>query len=408
MDVKALLISLIVFAAWAPLSSVALDRPPADAMAAGGNTDEAVLAYQRRLDDFLRLGDFEGARSLVETAARALTANDSHSSAIAAMYKRIRDEKAREIAVYTTQIKEAVNSGDLAAAEKHAAQLVELSSGKAHSPGRDREAERWHGIGEPYEGPIGPSAIQIAAEAEASIRKRHLTKAPAGSRTASDSIRELADLVGDDHPDVHRLADLVIATYRALIDRRAEKDDYHAALEYLDRMEAMARTYRRPVNQADSLRTRLSQSHRVRQQYDDLLQTAKSHLDGGRLIAPAGANALEVASRAERLRPERLEVAELVDTVIALHEDDIDALVAREDLQRALSQTNQLVAMLRQWQPHRAIDVSRLERRASRLRRIDDPGPRPASRKATMQPREPGVAPEGGDGPPGYTYVTPF
>ena len=203
------------------------------------------------------------------------------------------------------------------------------------------------------------------------------------------------------------MVDLVVASYRALIDQMAEKEEYPAALEYLDRMEDMARTYRRPVDQVDSLRTRLTRAHRVRQEYDQLLMAAKSHLDKGRLIAPAGANALEVAARAELLRPDRLEVAELVDTVVALYEDNIDALVAQKDWQSGLAQTNQLVAVLRQWQPRRAVLADRLERRASQLREAPA-GRRPVLRKATMQPRDPVPVPQGRNDRPGYTYVTPF
>ena len=108
---KALLVSLIACVASAPLPSAALERPSADAMEAPANADEAILTYQRRLDELLRLDDFEGARSLVETAARALAADERHSSTISAMYKQVRDKRVQEIEDYTTQIKEAVSKG---------------------------------------------------------------------------------------------------------------------------------------------------------------------------------------------------------------------------------------------------------------------------------------------------------
>ena len=177
----------------------------------------------------------------------------------------------------------------------------------------------------------------LIAQTEEAIENRQLTIAPDGEISAQDYLELLASELGNDHDEVARLANDIIASYRALIDQRLTKQQYENALRLHARMEPLALRFGVAMDQVATLRNEIEALRSKQQQHSQLMLLAAQWRDRGQLIEPAGANALESAAKAIKLAFNPAEANDFLDEVIAEQRDRIDRLITEDRLLEASS-----------------------------------------------------------------------
>ncbi|NJO32076.1 MAG: hypothetical protein HC869_02035 [Rhodospirillales bacterium] len=228
----------------------------------------------------------------------------------------------------------------LALANQLLASLSELDANAAWSSSYRSQALRWADDARP------DIVASLIARTEQTIEERQLTIAPEGETSAQGYLELLASELGDDHDEVTRLAQDIIASYRTLIDQRLAKQNYESALRLHARLEALAVRFGVAVDQAATLRGEIETLQTHQQQHDQLMLLAARWRNQGQLIEPAGANALESAAKAIQLAFNPAEANDFLDEVIAEQRGRIDLLIREDRLREASSALTSLGAAI--------------------------------------------------------------
>jgi hypothetical protein len=170
-------------------------------------------------------------------------------------------------------------------------------------------------------------AAGLIGKTEAAIDRRDLVIADAGSRSAFDYLELLASVNGTGHEDVTTLAAKITASYRGLADYRLARQDYAAAMTFVQRMETVASRFDLDLDEAGTLRRDIETAEAKQRRHDEFMSLANQSREMGQLIKPSGANAIEFTAKAIKLAVNPSAANEVLDDLIAEQRQRIDLLI---------------------------------------------------------------------------------
>ena len=247
----------------------------------------------------------------------------------------------------------------------------------------------------------------LVVTAEEAIEKRRLTVAPEGETSAEGYVATLSAHLGQDHGDVARLADKIIASYRDLVDKRLAKQEYDQALRLHSRMEIISVRFGVSIDQVAAQRRNIEAKRAKQQQHDQLLLLAAEWRDKGQLIEPAGANALEFAGKAIRLAVNPTAANKVFDDLVIEQRRRVDRLIETGHLQEAGRELKQLGAAIEQIDTKQAAEYYAAAEQV--LRQADLENSRRQQRTKDANENGPVAPPENsGNSPLPFTFINPF
>ncbi|MGI9493170.1 MAG: hypothetical protein ACR2QF_12290 [Geminicoccaceae bacterium] len=250
----------------------------------------------------------------------------------------------------------------------------------------------------------------LVVAAEEAIEQRWLTVAPEGETSAAGYVDILAAHLGQDHDDVARLADKIIARYRDLVGELLAKQQYDQALRLHSRMEVISVRFGVSIDQVAAQRRDIEAERAMQQQHDQLLLLAAQWRDKGQLIKPAGANALEFAGKAVGLAVDLAAANKVFNDLVIEQRRRVDRLIATGRLQEAGRELKQLAAAIEQVDTKQAEKAADYYAAAEQVLRQAVPGNSRRQQRTRDENENGPVAPPeiSRNSPSTFTFINPF
>ena len=412
------------------LASVAASAFPGDIVEAidqrlaGQNDGTAV---DRRLARFLDQDDILGASAFVEQLWASGEIDGEEKRALDEQIWRIKTERTLE---YARNIREAIEDSDLERMRSYNARLQRLTAATRAEPEAAAaddavEAKTAEVIAEPKEGaPAGSDDVEqapgedrqnaideLVRRGEAAVAALDLTIAPAGAESALDMVDALLALGDAGRPAATALGRKVTATYQRLIERHLQGGRLDKAGVLAERMLRAAERAGISRSEAEGIVQRVEQAKADLEEHERLLRLAGIYVDQGKLIAPAGDNALALAVEAMTLGKDPLAAERVVDSIVIAQRAQAERLAESGRYRDAARALDALASSLLAADIGRSALAANLRAEAGVLLARAEQEDRERARLSTAatQPVETAVPEDSNDrDAEPFTFVTPF
>ncbi len=379
-------------------------------------------SIERKLSEYLDDDDIMGANAFVDKLAVDGEVDEAERRMLEDRIWRTKTERTLD---YARKIREAIRESDLETMRTYNARMQRLIAEPLDSQPSSPVVGTNSGkpetdVATPAEDPPRAelSDDENAADMIAGLMRRgekaianyNLIIAPKDQDSAIGMVDQLNALGDEGQTAAKTLGQKIVATYAALIERNIERGRLDKAHIFVERIKTVAERAGLPIDQVDSVSTRIDEISAIEEEHDRLLLHAARLRDQGQLVAPSESHALALAAKALKLDVNRAAADDMLDDIILRQRQRADQLIEAHRLRDGARQLERLAeALLDADVDRRALVTSARDRAASLFRQADLRDSERARQAAAATAAAAAAAAEDTeDGNSPLTFINPF